>query len=938
MTFRVRVAAACALLAACGGTPHTPSTPAPAPVPEPVVEARPPEPDMLLAPPPRSTDPIKVRSMAGIDEYVLANGMSVLLFPDPSQSNVTVNITYLVGSRHEGYGETGMAHLLEHMLYKGTPTHRNVMKLLDEKGAFFNGSTWTDRTNYFETLPASEANLRFALELESDRMVNASISPDDLKSEFSVVRNELEGGENDPVSILEERVTSTAYIWHNYGKSTIGSRSDVENVPADRLRAFYAKYYQPDNAMLVVAGKFDRASALAEVNRTFGAIPRPTRVLPATYTVEPVQDGERTVTLRRVGDVHVVMTGYHAVAAADPDYAAFRAIRFALTDEPSGRLYRSLVATGQASDVWSSMYLFHDPGMVTFGVKARDARAVARVKSALVAEVEGLAKKPITKEELERWRARALKDITLMMADSNRVAIELSEWAAAGDWRLMVAYREQVKQLRLDDVNRVATQYFVSANRTFGEFIPTKSPVRAPMPKTPDIAGIVEQTAALQIDDGEEFASNLDNLAKRTRLRTLAGGIEAAFLPRKTRGGKVLVQLVLHHGDEKSLMGKKTIADLTAALAERGTKKLSYSALQDKLDKLTAEVEVYGGAGEVQVQIVTVRSSLPAVMEVVAEMLKTPALDAKDFEVVRRATLADLEESLSDPDSLATAAFAKATSQWPAGHPNAPLMPAEEIAAVKKVSLAQIRAYHAAFWGAGAGELSAVGDFDADALASQVESLFGTWKTKTAYVRIPDKAFDVPAASQTIDTRDKEDATVLGGYDIAVDDSSPDAPALAIAAQIFGGGTSGRLWMRLREKEGFSYGVWGYVVPGDRDPAGAFGFGANMAPQNAAAAQAALVEEMKKIIDGGVTADEVATAKKSWLEQQDNFLANEDIIGGILLHDREIGRDWSWFQKRRAAVEAVTEADVERVIKTWFQPDKLVIVFAGDQAKAKAQK
>jgi zinc protease len=462
--------------------------------------------------------------------------------------------------------------------------------------------------------------------------------------------------------------------------------------------------------------------------------------------------------------------------------------------------------------------------------------------------------------------------------------------------------------------------------------------VRAPLPKTPDIAGIVEQTAALQIDDGEAFAIDLENLTRRTKMRTLAGGIEAALLPRKTRGGKVTVQFILRHGDEKSLMGKATIADLTAALAERGTKKLSYSKLQDTLDKLTAEVDIDGGPGAVNVQITTVRASLPAVMELVAEMLKTPALDGKELEQVRRATLADLEEELSDPDRLAYAAFAKATNLWPVGHPNAPLTPAEEIAAVKKVSLAQIRAYHAAFWGTGAGELAAVGDFDADALATQFEALFGSWKSKTAYVRIPDKAFDVPAAAQTIDTRDKENATILGGYDIAIDDNHPDAPALAVAAWIFGGSTGGRLWTRLREKEGFSYGVWGYVVPGDRDPAGVFGFGANMAPQNGEAARAALVEEMKKLVDGGVTADEVATAKKGWLEQQDNLIADDGIIGAILLHDRELGRDWTWTKARRAAVAAVTKDDVDRVIKTWFTPDKLVIIFAGDQAKAKAQK
>jgi zinc protease len=940
MLVRARVVVVASLFAAaCGAAPRSPSTPAPARATEPAPDATPPaETGPLMQPLTPSTDAIKVRSMGGIDEYVLANGMSVLLFPDPSQSSVTVNVTYLVGSRHEGYGETGMAHLLEHMLFKGTPTHRNVMKLLDEKGAFFNGSTWNDRTNYYETLPASADNLKFALELEADRMVNASILAEDLKSEFSVVRNELESGENDPVGILEERVTSTAFIWHNYGKSTIGSRSDVENVPVDRLRAFYEKFYQPDNAVLVVAGRFDVATTLDEIERTFGRIPRPARTLPPTYTVEPVQDGERTVVLRRVGDVHVLMAGYHGVAGADPDRAAFDALDFVFTDEPGGRLYKQLVSSGLAADVWSSMYLFHDPGMITFGVKVRSAKAVERVKKTLLAELENVAKKPITAAELERWRATTLKDITLMMSDSNRVAIELSEWAAAGDWRLMIAYREQVKALDVNTVNRVAVQYLVQSNRTLGEFVPTKSPVRAPMPGTPDIGATVERVAALQIEDGEAFAIDLDHLATRTRLKSLAGGIEAAFVPRKTRGKKVQVELVFHHGDEKSLTGKAAIAEMTADLAERGTRRLDHARLNDRLAELTADVSVGGGAGSVVVRITTVRESLPGVVDLVAEMLKTPAFDGKELEIVRRGAIADLEESLTEPESLGFNAFQRALSPWPAGHPRAVMTPEEEMAAVKKVTIAQVRAYHAAFWGAGSGEIAAVGDFDPEALAMQLEKHFGGWKAKTPYVRIPDKAFDVAAASKTIDTRDKEMAIVVGGHTIAVDDSHADAAPMALAAAIFGSSTGSRIWMRLREKEGFSYGAWGYAQPGARDPVGQVGFGAIMAPRNGEAARAALVEEMTRIVEGGVTAAEVATAKQQWLEQMDNFLASEDSLVGILRQDRELKRDWSWWKTRRAAVTALTDADVNRTIKTWFHPGKLVIILAGDQAKAKAQK
>ncbi len=248
----------------------------------------------------------KVASVEGITEYQLPDGLRVLLFPDGSKPKVTVNMTYLVGSRHEGYGETGMAHYLEHMLFKSTKTRPDIKKDITDRGAQWNGTTDWDRTNYFEIVNASDENLRWALELEADRMVNCRIDPGELKTEMTVVRNEWEAGENNPMNAMMQRTLSVAYDWHNYGKSPIGAKSDIEKVPVDRLRAFYQHYYQPDDAVLTVAGKFEEAKTIAWIADIFAAVPKPTRQLRQTYTEEPTQDGERTVAVRRVGDIQAV--------------------------------------------------------------------------------------------------------------------------------------------------------------------------------------------------------------------------------------------------------------------------------------------------------------------------------------------------------------------------------------------------------------------------------------------------------------------------------------------------------------------------------------------------------------------------------------------------------------------------------------------------------
>src|SRR5436309_11158932 len=313
--------------------------------------------------------PRKVVSLEGVTEYQLANGLRLLTLPDPGIDTSTVHITYLVGSRHEGYGEKGMAHLLEHLLFKGSARHPNVKEEFTRRGARWNGTTSNDRTTYFETFAAGDDNLAWAIELEADRMVNSFVSKQHLDSEMTVVRNEFELGENNPGSVLFQRVQQLAFVWHNYGNPIIGERADIEKVPIEKLQAFYRTWYEPDNAVLLIAGHFDEARAIERVAQHFGAIAKPSRALPTFYTDEPTQDGERSVTLERVGDQQMVVALYRAMAGSHPDYPALDLLVQVLGDTPTGRLHRALVQKGIASSVWGAERQLHDPGYMYFGAQ-----------------------------------------------------------------------------------------------------------------------------------------------------------------------------------------------------------------------------------------------------------------------------------------------------------------------------------------------------------------------------------------------------------------------------------------------------------------------------------------------------------------------------------------------------------------------------------------
>ncbi len=569
---------------------------------------------------------VKITEVEGISEYKLPNGLHVLLFPDPSKPTITVNVTYLVGSRMEGYGETGMAHLLEHMLFKGSTHHPHVPDELTAHGANPNGSTTYDRTNYFETFSATDENLNWGLSLESDRMVNSFIADKDLKSEFSVVRNEFESGENQPSNVLMERVLSTAYLWHNYGKATIGSKEDIEKVPIKNLQAFYKKYYQPDYAVLLVAGKIDEQKTLALVVKYFGSIPKPTRVIDPTYTVEPAQDGERSVTLNRVGDVQGVACAYHIVAGSDPDFPAFDVLNEVLTNKPNGRLYQSMVKTDKATDVWSWDAAMKDPGFMFIYADVLKDKSIDKAKEAMFGTIDELTTKPVTADEVDKAKSKLLKDFEETYRNTEYTGLTLSEYIAQGDWRLAFLYRDVLKKVTADDVNRLVKMYFINSNRTVGEFIPTANPVRTTVPAPPDGARLVKDYIG---DEALAKAAAVDpspaKSEKRTQRGTIPGGAKYALLSKTTRGNTVEGNITLRIGDEKSLENNATVASLTAAMLKRGTKNKTMAQINETLDKLSSSVYIYGGGQSVGIIIKSTKPNLSQVLDLVNEMLHEPA-------------------------------------------------------------------------------------------------------------------------------------------------------------------------------------------------------------------------------------------------------------------------------------------------------------------------
>ena len=875
----------------------------------------------------------RVTSVEGVTEYRLANGLKILLIPDRSIDTVTVNVTYLVGSRHEGYGETGMAHLLEHLMFRGTPRFPSIKADFQRLGARYNGSTSFDRTNYYETFPASEKTLDHVLDVEADRMVNASIARRDLDAEMTVVRNEFESGENSAFSVLRERVAASAYLWHNYGNATIGARSDIENVPIERLKAFYSHYYQPDDAVLLISGKLDESAALRLAQKHFGRIAKPSRTLRQTYTVEPTQDGERTVTLRRSGDVHLVSALYHIPPGSDPGYAAVDVLVGLLNHVPSGRLHKALVEAGLASSVFGTERQQREAGFAYFGASLSRNASLEAARDALLGVLEGFAKNPVTEEEVELARRRLVNDIELTLADSRGLTSVLSECAGIGDWRVLYLHRDRLKKVTAADVQAAAARYLKPANRTLGMFIPTSSPDRAEIPPVPDLAAALKDfRGSTTVALGEDFNPTPANIEARVIRRTLPGGMKLALLPKKTRGGTVVAQLTLEWGDEQSKLNRAAACGVASGMLVRGTRKHSREQLRNQFDRLKANVGVGGDGGSVE----TVRENLPETLKLMAEVLRQPSFPNEEFEQLRRSSLTGIDTQRSDPGALAGLALSRHLNPYPPEHWLYTTTLDERSARLQALSLAEVKRCYADFYGASDSELAVVGDFDPEEIARLAQELFGDWKSPRPYARIPLRIADVPPADDVINTPDKANAVLRAGVLLKLRDDNPDYPALLLANYVLGGSSDSRLMRRIREKEGLSYSVGSFLSADSFFQRGSFGVFAIYAPQNRARVEAALAEELRKALAEGFSAEEVEAGKKGLLQARQLARSSDGTVASRLVSYLVLGRTFAWDEDLERRIAAMTPKDIVEALRRHIDPAKLSVVKAGDFASVAA--
>jgi zinc protease len=925
-----------------------------------------------------------VTAADGIEEYRMENGMKVLLVENRVAPVATVLVLYKVGSRNEAVGYTGSTHLLEHMMFKGTPTfnkasNTQIAATLQKIGADFNATTWYDRTNYFETVPSDKIEL--AIRLEADRMRNSLIADEDRQSEMTVVRNELERGQNEPTEVLDEAVYATAIREHPYHHPTIGWRADVEGVPTSRLKAFYDTFYHPNNATTIVVGDFDRAEVLSLIRKYFGQYGPSSEPIPEVYTDEPPQQGERRLVIRRAGELAVVQIAFHTPGvlgqmnvlsneelerrAADPpaenDIYPLVVLSVALSHGITSRLYQSLVETQLAVHVYTNADQHRDPGLFNAVAMVRPGVEPKEVEDRILAELERVAREGLTEAEVEKAKQQIIAQQAYSSDGTYAIAVLLSEAEAIADWRFYKDYTTNIARVSVADTARVARTYFTEDNRTVGYFIPKQAGSGsdgngAGGAKAARARSLFPRGVKFYDEPGEESGELHDG--GHSGDRQAGGGSSSAAEPggpgsaassnlaakvvrTQLETGATLLVLENHATPTLSLRGslragsyfeprtRPGLASLTAGMLERGTKKRDKLRLAGDLERVGAELDFSTDPFAVGFAARALSKDLPLLLTALAEQLREPSFPADELEKLKQQTIASIQEQQSNTRYRGYERFSGLI--FDAEHPFY-LPPGERlIESINSITVEEVRDFYEKYYGGRSLVVAIAGDVRAEDVNLQFAAAFETFGGPEAIeINVPDPPPQSGPQREVVLLKDKANVDVLLGAAAPLRRSSEDYYAAILANSALGQSTlSSRLGLQVRDREGLTYGI-NSLFRAPSLAAGPWYVGVSVNPQNVERAIASALSVIRDYVEHGIRPDELEDEKGAAIGAFKVSLATNAGLARALWNAEFYQLGIDYIDRYPQIIQAVTVEEVNAAIRKYFRPDHLTIVVAGD--------
>jgi len=892
----------------------------------------------------------KIQELDGIEEYLYTpNGLNILLVQDNSAPVVTVQIVYHVGSKNEVPGNTGSTHLLEHLMFKGTPTFnkRNgtaIFNVLQGMGAQMNATTWNDRTNYFQTIPSDK--IETALHIEADRMRNSLLLKEDKDAEMTVVRNEFERGENDPGSVLNKEMWATAYMAHPYHHSTIGWRSDIENMPIEVLRDFYNTYYWPDNATLTIIGDFQKEKLFDLIDKYFGKITKSAQLIPQPYTTEPEQLGPRRIIVKKPGQQAMIAVGYKIPGRLHEDLPALTVLSQIIGSGTSSVINKTFVDSGIALYGYARASQFQDVGlfMITLGITPD--KNIEDINKQLLDMVETIKKEGVPQTDIDRVTAKLNAQTILSRDGSGSIAGQLTEAIAGGDWTDYIKASERLSKVTAADVNRVANVYLKVDQSTTGCFIPEETGNNVASEDKPSGFTTVNQSKyyyrnpeVLESFKNTDYSVNSKKLTEITSayetIQSSASGekyirkeIAGIDVVTAKTGAKGFVTVAASFPIESYINTHKneTVPGLVVQMLSKGTTVHDKFQFSEKLEKLGAGINIYSDANHVNINFKCLSNDVNTVISLLAEELRQPLFDTKEFELLKEQSINGLKRGITDPATQGSIALAQAI--YPKGHPNYAMDIKTSINEIASVTLEDLKAFHKKYFGTAGMRLVAVGDVDTKMLYVALNKNFKGWNggemEKASFVE-PTKE---NGATKVVTIPKKPSAELFIGEYTGIERNDKDFLPFYIGTSVLGGGFAGRLMQTVRDNQGLTYSI-SANHSGHNNAGGYWYVNASFNPSLFETGLEATMVQIKQWVNMGITAEELVSRKSNITGSFKVGMATTSGLANTLLGFLKRDLTPDYIDQYPKDVEAVTLDEVNQAIKKYVDLDKLIIIKSG---------
>lgn len=895
----------------------------------------------------------KIKELGGIEEYFYQpNGMSILLLQDNSSPVANVQIVYRVGSKNEVLGNTGSTHLLEHLMFKGTAAFNKkngntITDVLQNTGAQLNATTWYDRTNYFETLPSDKIGL--ALQIEADRMRNSLLLKEDKEAEMTVVRNEFERGENDPNSLLDKEIWAAAYIAHPYHHSTIGWKSDIEKAPIEVLRDFYNTYYWPDNATLTIVGDFKKENVFELIETYFGKITKAPKPMPQPYTEEPEQYGPRKIVVKKPGELGVINKAYKIPGALHEDLPALNILGEIIGSGPSAILNKTFVDTRLGIYTFANATNFKEVGLFTIGVGFPTASKHEDIEAKINEVVAKIKQDGVTQDEINRVVAQISAQTILGRDGFGVIASGLNEAIASGDWTDYVTGVDRLKKVTPADVLRVAQKYLVEDQSTTGYFIPKQRGKNSAQDQA-STAHFMPENGPFYYRDPkhnhlEETSGNALILTEKTAEETSAEvTIEktaSAFKREKAAGIDVVsvktgakdfvtvsasISAGNYAGENKNAM----IPALTASMLSKGTTLNDKFKFSEKLQKLGVNLNVNASTTKINIGFKCLKKDLDQVIALLAEELRNPLFDAKEFENLKQQFIGRSQQGLNDPGERGGIALSQAI--YPKGNPNYDLSIETNLENIKNASLDEVKAFHKKYFGPASMHLVIVGDTEGANLSASLKKHFKNWNGGVTENLKFEEAVKANSKTEVITIAEKPSAELFIGQYTGLKRADADYIPFYIANYTLGAGFAGRLMQTVRDNDGLTYNI-SSGMGGNIQTGGYWYVNASFNPNLFQKGLDATMVQVDKWVKDGITAQELENKKSNLIGSFKVGMATTAGMSRTILSFIERGLAPDYIQQYPKDIEKATLKEVNDAIKKYIQLDKMIIIKSGSLDK-----